>query len=214
MWSLSGLVAAFLDLAVAYLLLCASSVVYLTSKFLGFFGLNLPCPCDGMFTSIPSKALCYNRLLIDFPTEKVSDVQLCVKQRFPFSYSECPKEYVYSVNGDKCVNGMLKVEGEASCSSVSDAGRSVEVIRGETGSKYDVKGKGVLNHRPRGRLPRRRGGDHGKNPLYLCYDPPLLEEVIDGEGFSKIPTKRGSGFVGDASLPVDNGGNHDLECEF
>lgn len=170
LWSLSGLVAAFLDLAVAYFLLCASAVVYLASKFLGFFGLNLPCPCDGMFITAPDKALCFNRLLIDFPTRTVSDVQLCVKQRIPFSYSECPREYVYRISGDNCVNGILEIEGGASCSSV-------ELIRSGN-EKYDVKGKGVLNLRARSRLRRPRRG-----------------------------------FNGDATLPVDNAGTHDLECE-
>ncbi|KAL8456487.1 hypothetical protein ACS0TY_034630 [Phlomoides rotata] len=215
MWSLSGLVAAFLDLAVAYLLLCASAVVYLASKFLGFFGLNLPCPCDGMFINTHNKALCFNRLLIDFPTQNVSDIQLCVKRRFPFSYSECPKEYGYSISGDNSVTRIVKIEGEASCSSVSDEWRSVEVIQSEMGNeKYDVKGKGVSNRRPRSRLRRRRGGgDHGKNSLLLCYDPPLLEEVIDGEVCSKFSMQRGSGFIGDASLPVDNGATHNLEFD-
>ncbi|KAK6138527.1 hypothetical protein DH2020_027730 [Rehmannia glutinosa] len=158
MWSLSGLVAAFLDLSIAYLLLCGSAVAYLASTFLGFFGLNLPCPCDGMFLNIHGKIFCLNTLLLDFPTQKVSDVQLCVKQKFPFSD---PTKHEYSIVGDNCVNGILEIEGEASCSSsVSDARRSVDLVRKDMsgkGGKYDMKGKGVVSNRPRSRLRNRKG---------------------------------------------------------
>ncbi|KAI3469974.1 hypothetical protein Pfo_026637 [Paulownia fortunei] len=182
MWSLSDLVAAFLDLAIAYLLLCASTVAYLASKFLGFFGLNLPCPCDGIVFNIHSKSLCLNRLLLDFPTQKVSEVQLSVKQKFPFSDSLSPKKHDYSVNGDKCVNGILEMEGEASCSSVSDARRSIDVVRREMSAgagKYDMKGKGVMSLRPRSRLRHRKGGGgHGKYSSVSSYDHPIQEEVL------------------------------------
>ncbi|PIN13907.1 hypothetical protein CDL12_13469 [Handroanthus impetiginosus] len=179
MWSLSGLVAAFLDLAIAYLLLCASVVAYFASKFLGFFGLNLPCPCDGVFLNIHSKSLCLSRLLVDFPNQKVSNLQLSVKQKFPFN-DYCPKRHDHRIGGDNCVNGIL--EGDASCSSVS------EVVR------RDVKGKGVTSHRPRSRLVRRRKG--GKNSSICCYDP---SAGVDGDSHCST-MKEGNGLI------VDNDG--------
>ncbi|KAK6161769.1 hypothetical protein DH2020_005150 [Rehmannia glutinosa] len=201
MWSLSGLVAAFLDLSIAYLLLCGSAVAYLASTFLGFFGLNLPCPCDGMFLNIHGKIFCLNTLLLDFPTQKVSDVQLCVKQKFPFSD---PTKHEYSIVGDNCVNGILEIEGEASCSSsVSDARRSVDLVRKDMsgkGGKYDMKGKGVISNRPRSRLRNRKGGvAHGKYSSVSSYDPPV-QDVLGGNGF-----------IEGSSLPVDNAEAHYLE---
>lgn len=219
-WSLSGLVAAFLDLTIAYLLLCGSAVAYFASKFLGFFGLSLPCPCDGMFINVHSRSLCLNRLLVDFPIQKLSDVQLSVRQRFPFSNSVSPKKYDSIVVGDGCANGILELEGEASCSSsISDARGSPDVARRELSSrtgKIDMKGKGVFSHRPKSRLRQRKGvGSHGKNSSVFSLDPPVHEEVIDEQPYHPFGSnKRGSWFIGDASPPIDNAGNHDLECKF
>ncbi|KAF8088504.1 hypothetical protein N665_0538s0005 [Sinapis alba] len=82
-WTFSGLVAAFLDLSVAFTLLCASSLVYLTSKLLSVFGSNLPCPCDGMFSD-PRKNKCFQETLVNLPVEKISSVQRSVKSTTPF----------------------------------------------------------------------------------------------------------------------------------
>lgn len=82
-WTFSGLVAAFLDLSVVFSLLCASSLVYLTSKLLGVFGLNLPCPCDGLFSD-PHKNKCFQETLVNLPVKKISSVQRSVKSTTPF----------------------------------------------------------------------------------------------------------------------------------
>ncbi|XP_011091435.1 uncharacterized protein LOC105171881 isoform X3 [Sesamum indicum] len=218
MWSLSGLVAAFLDLVIAYLLLCASAVAYLASKFMGFFGLNLPCPCDGIVFNIHSKSFCLNRLLVDFPTQRVLDVQLSVKEKFPFSDCISGKNRVSDLVGDNYGNGILEIEGEASCSSVSDARKPADVARKELGSraeKYDMKGKGVINHRPKSRLRQRRkgGGGLGKYSSVASSDPPLLEGGLVVEPYSHCSTnKEGNGLVGDSSLPVENDAEvHNLE---
>lgn len=221
MWSLSGLVAAFLDLAVAYLLLCASAVVYFASKFLGFFGLSLPCPCDGMFFNIHSKNLCLNTLLVDLPSQKVSDVQLSVKHKYPFSNSVSPKKYDHSIGGDNCANGILEIEGEGSCSSVSDARRPADdVIRREISAKagrYDVRGNGVTSYRPRSRLRKHRktGGLHGKYSSVSSCDPSLYGELISEEPYchSTINNKEAV-FIGGGSFPDDDFETHHFECEF
>ncbi|XP_013631873.1 PREDICTED: uncharacterized protein LOC106337325 [Brassica oleracea var. oleracea] len=83
-WTFSGLVAAFLDLSVAFSLLCASSLVYLTSKLLGVFGLNLPCPCDGLFSDPPHKNKCFQETLVNLPVKKISSVQRSVISTTPF----------------------------------------------------------------------------------------------------------------------------------
>ncbi|KAL7105760.1 hypothetical protein ACP275_07G065100 [Erythranthe tilingii] len=171
MWSLSNLVAAYLDLAIAYILLFASVVAYVASKFLGFLGLNLPCPCDGMFFNIHSRNICLNSLFVDFPTQKVSNVQLSIKHRFPFSDSTCPKNHDYSIiggnnNSNSNVNGVLEIEGDASCSSVSDARKPI-----------DMKGKGAVSYRQRGRFRKHRkaSGSVGKYSSVSSYDHPLHE---------------------------------------
>lgn len=77
-WTFKGLVAAFIDLSVAFSLLCASFIVYVTSKFLGLFGLDLPCPCDGLYSE------CFQESLRNLPVKKISSVQRSVKNRTPF----------------------------------------------------------------------------------------------------------------------------------
>ncbi|XP_047983717.1 uncharacterized protein LOC125224367 [Salvia hispanica] len=207
MWSLSGLVAAFLDLTIAYLLLCASSAAYLTSKFLGLFGLNLPCPCDGMFINVHSRSLCFNRLLVDFPIQKLSDAQLSVRQKFPFSNSASPRKYGGSVVGDNCGGfGVIELEGDASCSSSISDGREISSRTG----KIDVKRKGVLSYRPKSRLRGRKGaGGHGKNSFVLSSDLTSHEEEKHLLHFNV--NKRGSWCSGDGSQSADDDGNHNLE---
>lgn len=210
MWSLSGLVAAFLDLTIAYLLLCGSALAYFASKFLGFFGLSLPCPCNGMFMNVHSRSLCLNTLLVDFPIQKLSDVNLSVRQKFPFNNSLSPRK-----SDSSTTHGIVELDGEASCSSsISDARGSADLVRRESSlraGKIDMKGKGVLCIRPRSRLRQRRGS-HGKSSSLFSYDSPRRDEVIDELPFSS--NKRGSWFVGDGLPSVDNAGNRSLECKF
>lgn len=87
-WTFKGLVAAFVDLSVAFMLLCTSSLVYLTSKFLGLFGLNLPCPCDGLFSD-SHKNKCFQETLGNLPVKKILSVQRSVKNRTPFDSMLC-----------------------------------------------------------------------------------------------------------------------------
>ncbi|KAL2507865.1 uncharacterized protein Fot_31512 [Forsythia ovata] len=210
MWTLSGLVGAFLDLAIAYLLLCASAVAFLAAKFLGFFGLCLPCPCNGLFFTTPNRNHCLQQLLVDFPTQTVSNVQLSVKQNFPFSDSVWANNQNGKIVNDN-VEGILEMEGEASCSSVSDARRSGNVRRRQLNLRNDrsnMKGKRVINYTRRGGLRRRRkgGNDGGNYSSVSSYDPSLCGEVQDGAvpiSPSSI-NKRGNELSGGISLPVDN----------
>lgn len=199
MWSLSGIVAAFVDLAIAYFLLCAATVAFLASKLLGFFGLRLPCPCDGLFGTVPNGNLCFHRLLIDFPAEKVSNVQLSIKANFPFNDTILGKDQNCDLNwrliGEKenSPHGYLEMGDEASCSSVSDARKShniamielsprnefgAENSSGASGGRLGIKGKGVVNQRQRGGLHRRRrkaAVDYGRSSSVSSYDPPYEE---------------------------------------
>lgn len=122
-WAFIGLVGAFLDLAIAYLLLCASTLAFFASKVLGFFGLCLPCACNGLFGN-SNRNYCVKRLFVDYPVESVSSVRLSVKSKFPFG-SIWPKDRDYQLNlrlirdtDTNSVNGFLVMEGAASCSSL------------------------------------------------------------------------------------------------
>lgn len=221
MWTLSGLVGAFLDLAIAYLLLCASAVAYLATKFLEFFGLCLPCPCNGLFFTTPNRNHCLQQLLVDFPTQTVTNVQLSVKQKFPFNDSIWANNQKGKVNNDN-IMGILEMEGETSGSSVSDTRRSGNVPRRLPNWRNDgsnMKGKRVVGSTRRDGLRRRRRGviDGGNFSSVSSYDPSLCVEVQDGA----VPISpssinmRGNELSEGISLPIDNEDDaHNIECEF
>lgn len=82
-WTLCGLVKAFVDLALAYLLLCASTFAFFASLFLSVLGLRLPCPCRGIF-GYRNADLCWHRVLVDWPVGKIHEVQALANSRFAF----------------------------------------------------------------------------------------------------------------------------------
>lgn len=187
-WSLSGIVGAFVDLAIVYFLLCAAAVAFLASKFLDFFGLRLPCPCDGLlFGTVPNRNLCFHRLLVDFPAEKVSNVQLSIKANFPFNDTILGKDQNCDVNWrlighekENSPHGYLEMGDEASCSSVSDARKShnIAMIELSPRNEFGIKGKGVMNQRQRGGVRRRRrkaAVDYGRSSSVSSYDPQYEE---------------------------------------
>ncbi|KAK9281977.1 hypothetical protein L1049_004887 [Liquidambar formosana] len=169
-WTLVGLIGAFINLALAYCLLCGSALAFFASKFFGFFGLSLPCSCNGLCGFLSSN-VCLHRLLVDYPKQKISSVQLLAKSSLPFNFnSTWLRDQVWHLNvellrGRRSTDGVLELEGEASFSScscprshnlfVGDAVPRSEMLRiQESGS--GVKGKGVLNQRRRSGVWRRR----------------------------------------------------------
>ncbi|KAI3798161.1 hypothetical protein L1987_33430 [Smallanthus sonchifolius] len=147
-WTFDTLVGAFLDLFIAYFLLCGSTIALFAVKFLGLFGLSLPTPENGSFRS----------LLVDCPTDKVSGVQLSATRKFPFDSVFFKGQ---NCNLNKDLDLGLEGEGEASCGSKSDArnprnGSGGSGIRVEKERGFDLKGKGALNYRLRGGFRRRR----------------------------------------------------------
>lgn len=193
-WRFNELVGAFLDLAIAYLLLCAAAVAFFTSKFVSVFGLCLPCPCDGFFGT-PRKSHCFQRQFADAPCEKISAVQWAVKSKFPFDVLWSENSNINSkskfVDETYYENGHFEFEGEASCSSLSERrlldmvesdsvaenDQSVEfgVANLETGKEqhFELKPKKVSGRRPRLRRRRRRRGgsvDYGNPVSVSSYD--------------------------------------------
>ena len=116
-WTFGGLIAAFLHLSLAYFLLCVSVYVFFTSKFLSFFGLYLPCPCNGVF-GYKNSNLCWHTLLFHWPTAIIYSVLNSALSKSPFDFKNqgCSLDRKLVIKGS-CENGVLELEGEASCSS-------------------------------------------------------------------------------------------------
>ncbi|KAL3506393.1 hypothetical protein ACH5RR_031775 [Cinchona calisaya] len=219
-WSLIGLVAAFLDLAIVYFLLCASSITFMATKFLGLFGLYLPCPsCYGLFGADSNRNLCLHKLLIEYPAEKVSNVQVSVMSKFPFNASVWGKDHNCNLNLRLIGDGerdVVELEGEASCSSLSDGRKSnnmknsrneIEAINslGVRDGRFDLKGKGIMHQRPRSGIRRRRKGnfDYGKYTSVSSYDPFFREVQGDPHSPSGI-NKRANEFVEDNNIELQD----------
>ncbi|KAF6163104.1 hypothetical protein GIB67_013803 [Kingdonia uniflora] len=182
-WTFTFLIGSYLDLAIAYFLLCASTIAYLSSQFLSIFGLYLPCPCNGLFGD-PKGHKCLQRLLVDSPISKISNVQLSVKTKFPF-------DSIWLKGDDHCNS-----KGETSSEGVFRAPLLLE----KRGDGIHGKGKGVVHQRPRvsGVIMRRRKGVGGDSSRTVARDSRVEREMAE-EGGSQV-TKSGGGYdQGDAT---------------
>ncbi|XP_010484377.1 PREDICTED: probable myosin-binding protein 5 [Camelina sativa] len=84
-WNFTGLVGAFLNLSIAYLLLCTSLCIHLLLRFLGFLGLPLPRFHNGRFCDANIMRKCLHEgLLVDCASEKISAVDRSIKSKIPF----------------------------------------------------------------------------------------------------------------------------------
>ena len=231
-WTFSGLVGAYLDLAIAYLLLCGSTLAFFASKFLSIFGLYLPCPCNGFFGN-PNGDNCLQKFMVDYPTERVSAVQLCLKSKFPFDSvwgnegSSHPNwKLLKERNSDDEAPGL---EGEASCSSYWDVMRSPGMVGKDTVSrnescrvmnaaaafregKSDMMGKRVSNQRPKTGIRRRRRSaiDHGKFSSVSSYDPPRFDAPSGLRSSSSVSRTGEEAFCEETLVPDSSG----RECGF
>lgn len=150
LWTFNGLVASFLDLGIAYLLLCASSLVFFTSKFLALFGLCLPCPCDGRFGNLSSDH-CFQKLLVDRSSKKISSVLHSAREKFPLDsmWDQKPKCCFKSMllHEGNAKEAPIGVEGEESGSSSLKTRSRQGMIHGDFPSVKELYGKGSLGHR-------------------------------------------------------------------
>ncbi|XP_042491136.1 uncharacterized protein LOC122070951 [Macadamia integrifolia] len=227
-WTFCGLVGAFVDLGLAYLLLCGSTLAFFASKFLGIFGWQLPCPCNGFFGD-PHGGKCLQRLLVDYPSREISSVQLSVKSKFPFDSirvndQECQLR-VRLLGEAERYDGAQEMEGEASCSSNSDTRRRSQnfVVRklshnseladgfGSMSSaalranRTDFKGKGVVSQKPRSGLRRRRRAvaDHRKSsPASFSDLPRLINQEVSHSPYSMSET--GHEISEEGSVPMSS----------
>ncbi|XVE78087.1 hypothetical protein DITRI_Ditri13aG0115800 [Diplodiscus trichospermus] len=170
-WTLIGLFRAFLDLALAYFLLCGSTLGFFACKFCYVFGLHLSCPCSG-FLGYQNSNLCWHKLLIQWPARKIYSVQKLVLNRFPFNLvlfddQELNSDVKFITDGKFC-NGVVKLEGEAYSASPSGL-RLQTMVDKESG--YDAKGKKLLNQKQKSGIRRRRRSafGYGKSSPVLLY---------------------------------------------
>ncbi|XP_022727625.1 uncharacterized protein LOC111283382 [Durio zibethinus] len=180
-WTLIGLVRAFLDLAVAYFLLCGSTLGFFPWKFYHVFGFHLPCPCSGFF-GYKNSNLCWHKLLIQWPRRKIYSVQKLALNRFPFNLvwfndQEWNSNAKFITEG-KFGGGVIELEGEACSSSLSDL-RLQTMVDKETG--YDAKGKKIINQKQKSGIRRRRRSAFGygkSSPVLLSGNFPSAAAVV------------------------------------
>ncbi|KAK9671597.1 hypothetical protein RND81_12G041100 [Saponaria officinalis] len=211
-WSFSGLVGAFLDLGIAYFLLCCSAIAFFISNFLAFFGLSLPCPCNGLF-GYPNHGYYVQRILVDYPTKTVSNLHLSVKSKFPFdavlARNELCQLNLKLMKERKFDNGELEFDGEVSYSSFSDPQRSQQSFSGSDSiGKFNVKGKGGTSQRPRcfSHRRRRRGSiDYWKLSLSSSLDH-MKSDIRTIRRSPSDPSKIGNELNVELSKPANSHG--------
>ncbi|KAK7287416.1 hypothetical protein RIF29_00691 [Crotalaria pallida] len=159
-WTLGGLIGAFIDLVLAYFLLCGSAIAFFASKFFSFFGLYLPCPCKGCF-GYRNSNFCVHKILFEWPSRKICSIRATAVKRFPF---DLVRANGHSCNANEKMveektydNRFVELEDEASCSSCSGP-RLLSLVNKEHG--YDAKGKRIMNLKRRSGIRRRRRGNH------------------------------------------------------
>ncbi|XP_019463729.1 PREDICTED: myosin-binding protein 2-like isoform X2 [Lupinus angustifolius] len=170
-WTLGSLIRAFIDLVLAYFLLCGSAFAFFASKLCIFFGLYLPCPCKGSFFGYRNSNFCLHKLLFEWPSRRICSIKVMAAERFPFNLGRM-KSHSCNVY-DKIVedktydnNRLVELEDEASCSSCSGP-HLLSLVDKENG--YDAKGKRVINLKRKSGIRRRRRGnyDFGKFSLVV-----------------------------------------------
>lgn len=212
------LVGAFLDLGIAYLLLCASSLAYFASKFLGFFGLTLPCPCDGLFGR-PSSSHCLQRALVDSPREKTASVQWSVKRTFPFglTWSDDTNGLFDSGLFDERYhkNRHIDRESEASSFSCMEKAQDFSERRSVESNKAGKRTTGQWKRIGLRQRHKRRAFDHGKSSSVSSYNP-LSLDAKDVSGNPSCVSKIETEITEERSfVPVNSerdGPSHGLEA--
>ncbi|XP_017612138.1 myosin-binding protein 2-like isoform X1 [Gossypium arboreum] len=157
-WTLIGLVRSFLDLTLAYFLLCGSTLGFFAWKFFHVFGIHLPCPCSGFF-GYPNTNLCWHKLLIQWPRTMIYSVQHQALDRFPFNSVSFNDSNAKPISADgKFGIGIIELEGEACSTSLSGL-RLQTIVDKDSG--YDAKGKRTINQKSKSGTRRRRRAASG-----------------------------------------------------
>ncbi|KAI9181446.1 hypothetical protein LWI28_015078 [Acer negundo] len=175
-WTLCGLIGAFIDLFIAYFLLCGSAFAFFASKF----GIYLPCPCTGLL-GYQNSYICWHKLLVDKPIRKISSVQMLIKSKFPFDliwFKHQPR--------NSC-NEVLELENnEASTSSFS-----THNLAADRESGFDAKGKKIVNQKQKYGIRRRKRSTLGYRKFQsqlVSYGSDWMEDGLpDNQNASTWP---------------------------
>ncbi|KAL5794796.1 hypothetical protein ACOSP7_003390 [Xanthoceras sorbifolium] len=197
-WTLCGLIGAFIDLVIAYFLLCGSAFAFFASKFCSFFGIHLPCPCTGLL-GYQNSDICWHKLLIDEPIRKISSVQMLIKSKFPFDliwFKQQPA-YLDMMYRNYC-NELLELENEASSSSFSSP-KSHNLADRETG--YDAKGKKIVNQKQKYGIRRRKRSTLG----YRKFQSPLVVAGGSNSPYSGSGTRSQTGYCLGSVSGIEDG---------
>jgi len=173
-WSLGEIIGSYIDLFIAYVLLCGSIFAFFAFKLFRFFGLLLPCPCKGIF-GYRNRNLCFHEILFEWPLKKVCSIQVMAAKRFPFDLVWVKKGHSLDNTNDKMIvnektcddnNGIVEFEDESSCSGP----RLLSLVDRDSG--YNAKGKRVLSLKRRSGTRRRKRGsyDYGKMDSVIRCD--------------------------------------------
>ncbi|KAL9855344.1 putative intermediate filament protein [Arabidopsis thaliana] len=168
-WNFTGLIGAFLNLSIAYLLLCTSLCIHLLLRFLGFLGLPLPKFHNGRFGVSNTMRKCLHEdLLVDRASDRISAVDRSIKSKILFG----------SITSDDDSNRFVELKlvrknsGDISNARVKDETEDLSrdepnVINNKELGRFDLmtvqgmKGKrfvtrrsrnGLKNHRRSGRV--------------------------------------------------------------
>ncbi|GMI98653.1 hypothetical protein like AT4G13630 [Hibiscus trionum] len=150
-WTLTGLVRSFIDLTLAFFLLCGSTFGYFAWKFCVVFGIHLPCLCSGFF-GYQNINLCWHKLLIQWPRTKIYSVQNLALNRFPFD-SVSFNDRESNSNDVKFGIGVIGLEGGACSTSLS--GLKLKTMVDEDG-ECDANRKRIVNQKQKSGTRRRK----------------------------------------------------------
>ncbi|XP_078432553.1 uncharacterized protein LOC144704148 isoform X2 [Wolffia australiana] len=138
-WTFCGLVGAFLDLTLAYLMLCGAATAFFFSKFLGFAGLHLPSPSPSIFNHPNGHFF-----------QRVSSVMTSLRSNFPFDslLAEADQSPIQSRSKSViCVDD--DDDGDGRWSENSDLCDSGSVTRE---NRFESRGWGEITNMTRSRL--------------------------------------------------------------
>ncbi|CAG7909118.1 unnamed protein product [Brassica rapa] len=172
-WSLTGLIGAFLNLTIAYLLLCTSLFIHVVLRSLGLLGFSLPRFHNGRFGD-PN--MCIEGDLLACASEKISSVDRLIKSKIPFgsiTSDDDSKRFVemklVRKNSGDVSNARVKDETEEDTSRDEQNVMNLMTVQG-------VKGKRFVTRRPRKGL---------KNPRRCRVDYGSLGSVSSSEAFDE-----------------------------
>ncbi|KAI9070979.1 hypothetical protein K1719_047055 [Acacia pycnantha] len=182
-WTLGGLVGAFIDLSLAYFLLCGSAIAFFASKFLMVFGLYLPCPCKGVL-GYKNDDFCLHKVLYDWPLGKICSVQVMAVKSFPYDLVSV-KDHAYTSNEKmtaqkKSANEVRDLKDEATCSSSWSSPHSLASFDRENG--YDAKGKKIVN------LRRSFPSENPQSDVTLVSSLPYEGDIVGSKTTRTNPT--------------------------